>query len=183
MISTFNADIEAEFLQHFLFFCAKNISYDFHSVMIYRMPQQARCFFTVNSAPHFIHFKTYFQGLGEVCVFWVYVCLGGFCFFKTDRVVFGLMFRMREMLRMPLLFGDIFIIKVLVCGLALWFVYFSWKVLLHCLYFRCCLLLGCLLFFMIFSLSQKMHLIALFTMINRLCNDYIFIIPINHFNT
>jgi len=64
------------------------------------------------------------------------------------------MFRTREMSRMPLPFRDIFIINVLVLGLAPWFEYSSWKVLLHFLHFRRCLLLGCLPFFTTFSLLQ-----------------------------
>jgi len=56
------------------------------------------------------------------------------------------MFSTREMSRMSLPFGDIFMIDVLVWGLVLWFEYFSWKILPHFLHFKCYLLLGYLSF-------------------------------------
>jgi len=96
--------------------------------MIYCMSQPVWCFFAINFTPHFIHFKTYLDGFGEVCIFWVYVCLVFFCFFKTDIVVFWLMLKTCEMSRMPLSVMDIFTISCLVCGSVSLFVYFVWKV-------------------------------------------------------
>lgn len=91
--------------------------------MVYGVPQPTRSFFAIHSAPHLIHFKADCEGFFEVFVFWVYVGLVFFCFFKTDKTVFMLTPRVRAVSRMPLPFSAIFIIICLVCGRVPLFLY------------------------------------------------------------
>ena len=106
----------------------------------------------------------------EVCIFWVYVCLVFFCFFKTDIVVFWLMLKTREMSRMPLPFIDIFTISCLVCGSAPLFVYFVWKVFLQLLHLQRGVPFSCLPIFTTFSLLQCMHFVVVFIVFAVLVN-------------
>ena len=77
--------------------------------------------------------------------------------------MFWLMFKTREMSRMPLPFVDIFTISCLVCGSVSLFVYCVWKVFLQVLHLQRGVLFVCLPIFTTASLLQCMHFTVTFT--------------------
>ena len=54
-----------------------------------KMPQPARNFFAINSAPHSVYFKPNFQRFSYIHVLRIYVCRKMFSFFKLCQRYFG----------------------------------------------------------------------------------------------
>ena len=95
-----------------------------------------------------------------------------------------LMFRTREMSRMPLPFVESFSMSCLVWGLAPLFVYCVWKVLLHELHLQRGFPFACLPIFTTSLLSQCMHLTSILTTLIASVGDQIFTTNlINYFDT